>query len=63
MDGYEVAERLRNVEGLENVRLVAITGYGQERDRERSKSAGFHWHLVKPIDIGQLDQVIREISA
>jgi CheY-like chemotaxis protein len=50
MDGYEVARLLRGRAGLENVMLVALTGYGQEEDRRRSTDAGFDSHLVKPAD-------------
>ncbi len=48
MDGYELARRLR----IQNsdVRLIAVTGYGQERDRTRSRAAGFDAHMVKPVD-------------
>lgn len=58
MDGYEVAQRLRELDGLEKVALVAITGYGQEDDRRRSREAGFDQHLVKPVDPVQLQQVL-----
>jgi CheY-like chemotaxis protein len=52
MDGYELARRLR----LRNpaLRLVAVTGYGQAEDRDRSRAAGFQEHLVKPIDPDEL---------
>jgi PAS domain S-box-containing protein len=50
MDGYEVARRVRQEEELRDVRLVAMTGYGQEKDRQRSEAAGFDYHLVKPVD-------------
>ncbi|MGI8782663.1 MAG: response regulator [Acidobacteriota bacterium] len=50
MDGYEVARRVRQAPVLSKVTLVALTGYGQERDRQQSKSAGFDHHLVKPVD-------------
>jgi signal transduction histidine kinase/two-component SAPR family response regulator len=60
MDGYELAERMRELPGLAGVRLVAVTGYGQDSDRERSRRSGFHHHLVKPIDIDAIDGVIRE---
>jgi CheY-like chemotaxis protein len=50
MDGYEVAGRLRELPGLADVILVAMTGYGQAEDRERSRQAGFNEHLVKPVD-------------
>jgi CheY-like chemotaxis protein len=58
MDGFELAERLRHVPGLKTMGLVAITGYGQEVDRRRSEDAGFHAHLVKPVDIHALNDVI-----
>jgi PAS domain S-box-containing protein len=48
MDGYEVARRLRSGSGLPHVFMVALTGYGQEADRERAREAGFDHHLVKP---------------
>jgi PAS domain S-box-containing protein len=54
MDGYEVASRLRATPGLERVRLIALTGYGQEADRRRSSLAGFDHHLVKPVDLEHL---------
>jgi CheY-like chemotaxis protein len=54
MDGYEVARRLRATAGLERVRLIALTGYGQEADRRRSSLAGFDHHLVKPVDLDHL---------
>ena len=54
MDGYEVASRLRATPGLAGVRLVAVTGYGQESDRRRARLAGFDHHLVKPVDLDRL---------
>jgi signal transduction histidine kinase/ActR/RegA family two-component response regulator len=56
MDGYELAVRVK--EAAPACRLVALTGYGQERDIERSKAAGFDVHLVKPADIEQLLEII-----
>ncbi len=58
MDGYEVARRLRREEGLKGVLLVALTGYGQEEDRRRSREAGFNRHLVKPVEPGALNEVL-----
>jgi len=49
MDGYEVAGRLRERPETARAVLVAVTGYGQEEDRRRSRSAGFDHHLVKPV--------------
>jgi CheY-like chemotaxis protein/two-component sensor histidine kinase len=50
MDGYEVASRLRQEGCCRDAIFIAVSGYGQEEDRRRSKQAGFHHHLVKPID-------------
>ena len=54
MDGYEVAQHLRQDTNLAGVTLVAVSGYGQESDRRRSQEAGFDQHLVKPVDPGVL---------
>jgi CheY-like chemotaxis protein len=54
IDGWELARQLRQVAGLAEVRIVALTGYGSERDRERSREAGIDVHLLKPIEISQL---------
>jgi CheY-like chemotaxis protein len=58
MDGYELAERLRSVKGLQALILVAVTGYGQDADRRRSRKAGFHAHIVKPVDLEELNRVL-----
>jgi CheY-like chemotaxis protein len=58
MDGFEVARRLRGIEGLAHARLIAVTGYGQEADKRRTAEAGFEAHLVKPVDIEQLEMMI-----
>jgi signal transduction histidine kinase/ActR/RegA family two-component response regulator len=50
MDGYEVARQLREQPDLKLVPLIAVSGYAREEDRERSKQAGFDYHLVKPLD-------------
>lgn len=62
MDGYEVAQRLLATPGLGQVRLVALTGYGQETDREKSKAAGFHEHLVKPIELEQVLALVDRLA-
>jgi CheY-like chemotaxis protein len=59
MDGYEVARRIRSRSDLAGVRLIALTGWGQEDDRERSRQAGFDHHVVKPIDIESLRRLFR----
>ena len=50
MDGYEVARRLREQPGLQPALLVALTGWGQGEDKQRSKEAGFDYHFVKPTE-------------
>jgi CheY-like chemotaxis protein len=54
MDGYELARKLREQLGHEQLRLIAVTGYGQETDRARAREAGFDHHLVKPIALDML---------
>ncbi len=54
MDGYELAERLREARPPGNLRLIALTGYGLDSDRARSRAAGFDVHLVKPVDLDTL---------
>jgi signal transduction histidine kinase/ActR/RegA family two-component response regulator len=58
MTGYELARRLRRQPGHAGAVFVALTGYGQERDRELSRQAGFDHHLVKPVDIAKLAQIL-----
>jgi len=58
LDGYEVARRLRTLTRERPLRIIAITGWGQEADRTRSREAGFDVHLVKPVDPNQLTSVL-----
>ncbi|MDB5778444.1 MAG: domain S-box protein [Polaromonas sp.] len=58
LDGYKVAQRIRQQEGLEKVVLVALTGYGQDSDRQRSQEAGFDHHLVKPADFTEIEKIL-----
>ena len=58
--GYEVAKRMRSMPQFNGVRLVALTGWGQEEDRQRTLEAGFHHHLVKPVDIEDLQGLLAE---
>jgi CheY-like chemotaxis protein len=58
MTGYELARRLRRKPAHAHAVFVALTGYGQERDRELSRQAGFDYHLVKPVEIGKLTQIL-----
>jgi len=61
MDGYELARHLR-ANHRESIILVAVTGYGQERDRRQSEEAGFDDHLVKPITIGMLKSTLTRLG-
>ncbi len=63
MDGFELAARLRSLPELRDCRLVAITGYDDAEDRKQSKRIGFEAHLVKPISLDTLEQVIRSMPA
>jgi CheY-like chemotaxis protein len=58
MDGYELARRLRQLPGMDNLRLVALTGWGSEEDRHLAREAGFDRHFVKPVDPSDLRQVL-----
>ncbi len=59
MDGYEVCRQLRRTPGLEDVLVVALTGWGQEEDRRRTREAGFDLHLVKPPEPDTIYEVLR----
>ena len=59
MDGYEVARALRSVPGCEQALIVAVSGYGQAEDRERSRIAGFDLHLLKPVAPERLLEIVR----
>ena len=63
MDGYEVGRRLRRIPQLEGVALVALTGYGQDSDLERSRDAGFDHHLVKPADPRELQALLTKLAS
>ncbi|MBA3596636.1 MAG: response regulator [Methylibium sp.] len=60
LNGYELAQRLRMQPRMQGVMLVAITGWGQDSDRLRSRQAGFDHHLVKPVDLDQVLHLLQE---
>jgi PAS domain S-box-containing protein len=62
MDGFEVARRLRQELGLKKALIVAVTGYGADRDRCRSQAAGFSAHLVKPVDLNAVQHLLEETT-
>jgi CheY-like chemotaxis protein len=58
LNGYETARRIREQPWGQSVKLVAVTGWGQEADRRRSQEAGFDHHLVKPVDPAALSKLL-----
>jgi CheY-like chemotaxis protein len=63
MDGYEVAQKMRELPGLRDIRLVAVTGYGRSDDRLRARDAGFDDHLTKPVEFAVLERILAGIRA
>jgi len=63
MDGYEVARRLRLEPAMCGLTLVAMTGYGHEEERRRTREAGFHSHLVKPVDFDMLQELLSSLPS
>ena len=59
VDGYELAVRLRARDNGNSLRLIALSGYGQDGDKTRSVEAGFEEHLVKPVDLDRLIAVLQ----
>ena len=62
LNGYELARRVRRELKSNQLTLLAMTGYGQESDRQRSREAGFDHHLVKPGDFGKVLQILATVS-
>jgi len=60
MSGFEVAEALRRDPETRSAKLIAVTGYGRDEDRRKSKEAGFDMHLTKPVDPVQLRDLLQE---
>jgi len=58
LNGYELAGLLRRNKDTSGAVLVAITGWGQAKDRERARASGFDHHLVKPVEVAQLEQIL-----
>jgi CheY-like chemotaxis protein len=62
MNGYQVAEELRRTSELDSCVLIAMTGYGQQEDRDRSEQAGFRHHLVKPVRLDDVRSVLASLE-
>jgi PAS domain S-box-containing protein len=59
LSGYEVARQLRNIPALQGALLVALTGWGTQEDRQRTRDAGFDRHLTKPAELSALEELLR----
>ena len=62
MDGYELARRIRQLPDCEDLTLIALTGWGQAEDRQRSQAAGFDFHLTKPADFNALQTLLDSLQ-
>ena len=63
MSGYQLAEELRQIPEMQHIAIIAVSGYGQEQDRNRTTEAGFARHLIKPIDPVELGGILAEYAA
>jgi CheY-like chemotaxis protein len=62
MDGYEVARRVRETAWGQRTTLIAVTGWGQNRDRQRAVEAGFNHHLTKPVDPSAVESLLQQVT-
>ena len=60
LNGYDVARRIRQQPWGRDVLLIALTGWGKDEDRRLSPEAGFNFHLVKPVDLAALDELLAD---
>ncbi len=63
MDGYQVAQAVRREPSLKHLLLVALTGYGRPEDKQRAMAAGFDYHLVKPVDLDALGDLVSRLGS
>jgi CheY-like chemotaxis protein len=61
LNGYEVAQRIRENEWGQSMFLIAVTGWGQEEDRQRSSEVGLNVHMVKPVEPAALERLLAEL--
>lgn len=62
MTGYELVEILRQRDDLEDTYFIAMTGFGQQSDHDQAIQAGFHEHMVKPVDVERLQDLFNRLS-
>lgn len=58
LNGYDVCRRIREQDWGSDIMIIALTGWGQAEDRQRTKEAGFDHHLVKPVDVAKLNELL-----
>jgi CheY-like chemotaxis protein len=58
LNGYDVAQRIRQQPWSQNATLIALTGWGKAEDRRLSQEAGFNFHIVKPVDLAVLENLL-----
>ncbi|CAN7145246.1 PAS domain-containing protein [Massilia sp. LjRoot122] len=63
MDGYDTARAMRQIAGLENMTLIALTGWGADSDRQKSREAGFDQHLTKPVQLDVVQDLLAKLTA
>jgi CheY-like chemotaxis protein len=63
LNGYEVAQRIREQAWGVSMFLIAVTGWGQDEDRERSSEVGLNVHMVKPVEPAALEKLLADLSA
>mgnify|MGYP003575763878 CR=1 FL=1 len=63
LDGYEAARRIRKQRRDNELLLIALTGWDQEEDKRRSEKAGFDFHLVKPVDVSALQELLESVPS
>ncbi|HKP15347.1 MAG TPA: ATP-binding protein [Gemmatimonadaceae bacterium] len=62
LNGYEVARRLRTEQWGKHMLLIAVTGWGQDSDKQRASDAGFDFHLTKPVDVAELTRALSSVG-
>jgi CheY-like chemotaxis protein len=63
IDGFEVARRIRALPNTKSTLLVALTGYGRDEDKERTRAAGFDYHMTKPVEIDALRGLVTSLGS
>jgi CheY-like chemotaxis protein len=62
MDGLEVARRVRQRGSSRDLTVIALSGWGQDQDRRRSREAGIDYHMVKPVDLDELGRLLTALA-